>query len=96
MWERIREIIRKEFYQTFRDPRRRMLLFVPPLMQLVLFGYAVNLDVENARLAWMDMDRSPESRSLLADFEGSPYFQIIATPANDKEVRDHELHIAGA
>jgi ABC-2 type transport system permease protein len=88
MWERIREIIRKEFYQTFRDPRRRMLLFVPPLMQLVLFGYAVNLDVENARLAWMDMDRSPESRSLLADFEGSPYFQIIATPANDKEVRD--------
>jgi ABC-2 type transport system permease protein len=88
MWERIREIIRKEFYQTFRDPRRRMLLFVPPLMQLVLFGYAVNLDVENARLAWMDMDRSPESRSLLAAFEGSPYFQIVATPANDKEVRD--------
>ncbi len=87
MWERIREIVRKEFHQTLRDPRRRLLLFGPPLMQLILFGYAVNLDVENARLAWMDMDSSPESRNLLSDFEGSPYFEIIAAPANDNEVR---------
>ncbi len=88
MWERIREIIRKEFFQTLRDPRRRMLLFVPPLMQLILFGYAVNLDVENARIAWMDMDHSPESRDLLAAFEGSPYIQIVAAPANDRDMRD--------
>jgi ABC-2 type transport system permease protein len=88
MWNRIREIIRKEFYQTLRDPRVRGLLFGPPLLQLILFGYAVNLDVEHARMAWMDMDRTPESRELLASFQGSPYFQLRASPNNDAEVQD--------
>jgi ABC-2 type transport system permease protein len=87
MWNRIREIVRKEFFQTLRDPRARALLFGPPLLQLILFGYAVNLDVENARTAWVDMDRTPESRDLLADFQGSRYFQITATPDNEDAVR---------
>ncbi len=87
MWERIREIIRKEFYQTLRDPRRRILLFGPPIIQLILFGYAVNLDVQNARTAWMDMDRTPESRELLAAFQGSPYFHITATPQQDSDIQ---------
>jgi len=88
MWNRILEIIRKEFYQTLRDPRARALLFGPPILQLILFGYAVNLDVENARTAWMDMDHTPESRDLLALFQGSPYFQITATPRDAGEVQD--------
>ncbi len=88
MWRRILEIIRKEFYQTLRDPRTRVLLFAPPLMQLILFGYAVNLDVENARAAWMDMDCTPESRDLLAAFQGSPHFRITATPRHDAEIQD--------
>jgi ABC-2 type transport system permease protein len=87
MWNRIREIIRKEFIQTFRDPRSRALLFGPPLLQLILFGYAVNLDVENARTAWMDMDRTQESRNVLAELQGSRYFRIVATPTNEDEVR---------
>jgi ABC-2 type transport system permease protein len=86
MWERILEILRKEFSQTLRDPRRRTLLFVPPLLQLVLFGYAVNLDVEHTRTAWMDLDRTAESRNLLADFQGSRYFEIVATPQNDQDI----------
>jgi ABC-2 type transport system permease protein len=88
MWNRIVAIIRKEFLQTIKDPRSRALLFGPPLLQLVLFGYAVNMDVENARTAWMDMDRTPESRELLAAFQGSRYFRIEATPEDDREVRD--------
>jgi ABC-2 type transport system permease protein len=87
MWNRIREIIRKEFIQTLRDSVARGLLLGPPLMQLVLFGYAVNMDVENARTAWMDMDRTPESRSLMSSFEGSRYFQITETPLNDSEAQ---------
>jgi ABC-2 type transport system permease protein len=86
MWERIREIIRKEFSQTLRDPRRRGLLFGPPLLQLILFGYAVNLDVQHITTAWMDMDRTTESRALLADFEGSDHFEIVATPRNEKDI----------
>ncbi len=85
MWERIRQIIHKEFLQTLRDPRMRALLIAPPLLQLIIFGYAVNLDVEHARTAWMDMDRTPESRDLLAAFSGSRYFSVTALPSRDDE-----------
>jgi ABC-2 type transport system permease protein len=64
MWERIRVILRKEFIQMLRDPRMRILLFVPPVVQLLVFGFAVNMDVDHARIAWMDMDRTPLSRDL--------------------------------
>jgi ABC-2 type transport system permease protein len=86
MWERILVIMRKEFSQTLRDPRRRGLLFGPPLIQLLLFGYAVNLDVQHTRTAWMDMDRTVESRELLAAFEGSDYFHIVATPQHEADI----------
>ena len=48
MRQRLRAMIRKEFTQTFRDPRMRGLLFIPPLIQLLIFGYAANLDVNTA------------------------------------------------
>ena len=72
MWKRIREIVQKEFRQTLREPRMRILLFVPPLVQLLVFGYAVNLDVDHVRIAWFDRDQTSESRDLLAAFQGSP------------------------
>src|SRR5579864_5110739 len=87
MWERIQVILRKEFVQALREPRMRVLLFVPPVVQLIVFGFAVNLDVDHARLAWMDMDRTPESRNLRARFEGSRRFDVVALPRNEEEVR---------
>jgi len=87
MWERIRVILRKEFIQALREPRMRVLLFVPPVLQLIVFGFAVNLDVDHARIAWMDMDRTPESRDLRARFEGSRRFDVVALPRNEDEVR---------
>ncbi len=87
MWERIRVILRKEFIQALREPRMRVLLFVPPVVQLIVFGFAVNLDVDHARIAWMDMDRTPESRDLRARFEGSGRFDVVALPGNEDEVR---------
>jgi ABC-2 type transport system permease protein len=77
MRERLRVILRKEFIQALREPRMRVLLFLPPLLQLVVFGYAVTLDVDHARIAWMDMDRTPESRALEARFEGSGRFDVV-------------------
>lgn len=70
-------IIRKEFIQTFRDRKMLPILFIAPVLQLVLLGYAANLDVENLRLAIYDQDRSIESRALVADFLSTDYF--IAT-----------------
>lgn len=88
MWNRIRHIIRKEFRQALREPRMRVLLFLPPLVQLIVFGYAVNLDVEYARIAWMDRDRTPESRELRAAFEGSQRFEVVAAPSSEAQVQD--------
>jgi len=87
MWERIGVMLHKEFYQVWREPRMRVLLFLPPLIQLVVFGYAVTLDVDNARIAWMDMDHTPESRALRARFEGSGRFQVTAVAESEQEVQ---------
>ncbi len=84
MWNRIREIIRKEFRQVLRDPRMRGVLLGPPLVQLLIFGYAVNLDVENSRIAWLDLDNTPASRELREAFNGSRHFRITAFPADQR------------
>jgi ABC-2 type transport system permease protein len=80
-------MLRKEFIQALREPRMRLLLFLPPLLQCIIFGYAVNLDVDHARIAWMDMDRTPESRDLRDRFEGSGRFDVVAMPANEEQVQ---------
>jgi drug efflux transport system permease protein len=87
MRRRIREIIRKEFIQTLRDPRMRATLFVPPILQLIMFGYAVNLDVEHTRIAWIDQDRTPDARELEASFRASRYFEITARPESESETQ---------
>ncbi|PWT97853.1 MAG: ABC transporter permease [Terriglobia bacterium] len=87
MWERVGVILWKEFIQMLREPRMRFLLFMPPLLQLVIFGYAVTLDVDHARIAWMDMDQTPESRELLARFEGSGRFDVVAAPRSEEDVQ---------
>jgi len=88
MWERIKEIIKKEFFQTLRDPRSRGLLLGPPMIQLIIFGYAVNMDVERTKIAWMDMDRTQESRQLLSAFQGSPHFRIQAVLEREEQIAD--------
>src|SRR5215475_9172214 len=81
-WKRIREIVRKEVTQSFREPRMRALLFIPPIVQFLVFGFVVNLDVERSRLAWFDQDNSLASRELRAAFEASKRFTVTQTPAN--------------
>ena len=88
MRQRLRSIIRKEFRQMLRNPQMRAMLFLPPLIQLLIFGYAVNLDVNQAQIAWMDEDRSPQSRELLSRFQGSGLFDVLATPTSQGEMQD--------
>ncbi|MEO8596134.1 MAG: ABC transporter permease [Candidatus Solibacter sp.] len=87
MWERIFVILRKEFIQALREPRMRVLLFVPPIVQVLVFGFAVNLDVDHVRIAWMDMDRTPQSRELRDRFTGSGRFDIVGWPASEEDVQ---------
>ncbi|MEO5923762.1 MAG: ABC transporter permease [Bryobacteraceae bacterium] len=87
MRQRLRCIIKKEFRQVLRNPQMRAMLVLPPLIQLLVFGYAVNLDVNHAQIAWMDEDKTQESRELLSQFEGSGLFEILATPTNTVEMQ---------
>jgi ABC-2 type transport system permease protein len=87
MRQRLRCMIRKEFIQTLREPRMRVMLFLPPLIQLLIYGFSVNLDVDSARIAWMDQDRSPESRELQSQFLGSGRFTIVANPTGEGEMQ---------
>ncbi len=88
MWSRILEILRKEIIQLFRDRRIRIILFGPAVIELILYGYAVTLDVEKSRIGWMDRDNSFESRELLAHFQASTYFQITQAPDSSAKARD--------
>src|ERR1700754_2292315 len=87
MWERIRVVLWKEFKQTLREPRTRVMLFLPPIVQLLIFGFAVNMDLDHARIAWMDMDRTPLSRELRDRFEGSGRFEVVAIAATEEDVQ---------
>src|SRR5262245_19233811 len=87
MRERIIVIIRKELRQALRDARMRTMLFVPPIVQLLIFGFAVNMDVDHSRIAWMDSDGTPLSRELRDRFQGSGRFDIVAAPETEKDVQ---------
>jgi ABC-2 type transport system permease protein len=75
---RVRHLFLKEFTQALRDPRMRMLLFVPPIVQLILFGYAANLDLKHIPTAVYDESRSQLSSDLADTFAASGYFDLVA------------------
>ncbi len=77
MWERIYRMLVKEFIQVLRDPRMKALIFVMPVIQLIMFGYAVTTDVDHIKTAVSDLDKSPQSRALIERFTGSGYFTVI-------------------
>jgi len=88
MFERLKSMLIKEFIQVFRDPRMRFIIFIVPLFQTVVFGYAVNTDVRDIRTAVYDLDNSMESRDLTARFAGSGYFRIVEHVSGDERVRE--------
>ena len=85
---RIRMIIWKEFLQIFRDPRLLYVVIVLPVFMLLLFGYAINLDVRHVQLAVYDQDYSRESRDLVGAFTHSAYFDLIGTVDNPRQVTE--------
>src|SRR5579864_8994741 len=72
---RMRALIRKEFRQILRDRRLALSLILPPTLQLLLFGFALNATVSNLKLGIVDDSRTPESRELMANMTESKSFQ---------------------
>lgn len=74
---RIQRMVVKELRQLFRDGRTRRVIFISPILQLVLFGYAVNTDVHDVSTALVDHDRTAESRELVDALTASGYFRVV-------------------
>ena len=74
----ILSILWKEFVQLRRDPKLFPVIFISPILQLILLGYAANLDVKNIPAVVCDLDRSAASREFLAGFVNSGYFSVEA------------------
>ena len=74
---RIRALVRKEFIQIFRDYRSLWMAIAIPVVMMVLFGYALTLDVDNVPLAVWDQDKSSLSRDFILNFNNSKYFKIL-------------------
>ncbi|MBI4408873.1 MAG: ABC transporter permease [Gemmatimonadetes bacterium] len=74
---RVRELVRKELRQIFRDPKAKRIIFGAPVIQLVLFGYAVNTDVRNVSSFVVDHDRTAESRALVDALTVSGHFRVV-------------------
>ena len=83
---RIGCIVRKEFQQLRRDRRMLPIVFISPVIQLLILGYAANLDVRDIPAVVCDLDHSSESRELLEEFFASGYFQVASYVENHDEV----------
>jgi ABC-2 type transport system permease protein len=85
MFERIYHILVKEFIQIFRDPRMKAIIFIMPMIQVMVFGYAVSTDVTNIPTAVYDLDNTQASRDLIREFTASNYFRVKKYISHDKE-----------
>jgi ABC-2 type transport system permease protein len=92
-WLRIREMVRKEFIQLFRDKKNRPILVMAPIIQLLVFGYVVNYDIRDIRIALMDQSGTQESRLLTDTFTAGRIFRVTHLPATPRELED--LLLAG-
>ncbi|MBM4273498.1 MAG: ABC transporter permease [Deltaproteobacteria bacterium] len=88
MWRRIWQIIIKEFIQVWRDKKLRFFLIVPPIVQILSYGYAINFDITNVATAIYDEDRSQESRGLADRFRSNRYFNVSHFIRDQKEMKD--------
>lgn len=77
MFTRIYAVMRKELIHIFRDARTMAVVFILPVLMLVLYGYAINMDVRHLRTAVLDDDMTSTSRDLVRSLEQNEYFEVV-------------------
>ena len=80
-------LVRKEFQELRRNPRMFPVIFLAPVLQLAVLGYAATTDVKDVPIVVVDADRSPVSRDLIGALEGSPYFRVVHVTSDEGDVR---------
>ncbi|HKX79306.1 MAG TPA: ABC transporter permease [Novosphingobium sp.] len=84
---RLRAIVVKEMWAILRDPRARLILIAPPLMQMLLFGFASTMEVTNVRIGVLDLDGGRWSRAVVERLAGSPTVKEVVALRSDTELR---------
>ncbi len=79
-------VARKELFHILRDPRALVVMFLIPVVQLFLLGYAATTDIRHLRTAVLDADRTVQSRELVAAYRASDYFDIVAYVDREEEL----------
>lgn len=79
-------IMWKELLELRQDPRIFGVIFLAPVIQLALLGYAATTDVKDVPMVVVDQSRTPASRELIGRFSGSPYFRVVGSVGNVREV----------
>lgn len=87
MWYRIYTLIVKELLTLLRDPKSRIVLIAPPLIQLVVFAYAATLEVKNIHLAILNQDSGVYAHEVVQRFAGSPYFVNVTFVNHPTEIK---------
>ena len=85
---RITTLVVKEFLAIMKDPKSRIVVIGPPIIQFFVFGYAATFDLNNVRYAVLDEDRSAESRELLSRFQASPTFRLVGQLDSGRQIGD--------
>jgi ABC-2 type transport system permease protein len=85
---RLAHLARKELRQTLRDPRALRVIFLAPILQLIVFGYAVTTDVKNAATILYDRDHTTLSRQLAQELTATGYFRIAETARRAGDLAD--------
>src|ERR1035438_509462 len=85
---RRKQMLIKEFIQVFRDKRTRFILIGPPIIQMMVFGYAANYEIRHVPTVVLDLDHSQESRELVSRFTSSPYFDVQRQLTDSRELGD--------
>jgi len=88
MFDRLKAMLIKEFTQILRDPKMRFVILAVPVVQIIMFGYAVNTDVKHITTAIYDLDNSATSRELTAQLVRSGYFDIVEHMDREDRVRE--------
>ena len=88
MLARLKQMLIKEFIQVFRDKRTRFILIGPPIIQMLVFGYAANYEIRHVPTVVLDLDHSQESRELISRFTSSPYFDVQRELTDSRQLGD--------
>ncbi len=88
MLARLKQMLIKEFIQVFRDKRTRFVLFGPPIIQMLVFGYAATFEIHHVPTVVLDLDHSQESRELISRFSSSPYFDVQRQLTDYRQIGD--------